>query len=117
MRRAAFAFIAGYTVHGKDAPDEEFLPVPRLIERHATDRRNFVKKAVNWALRQIGKRLDDAPRAGPRAGAKLAASDDTAARWIGKDAVKELTDAEQLERLASRSKRKSARSPRGPARA
>ena len=56
VRRAAFALIAGYTVHAKKAPDEVFLAFLPIIEKHATDPRNFVKKAVNWALRQIGKR-------------------------------------------------------------
>jgi 3-methyladenine DNA glycosylase AlkD len=56
VRRAAFATIAGYTVHAKKAPDAEFLPLLALVEAHATDERNFVKKAVNWALRQISKR-------------------------------------------------------------
>ena len=55
VRRAAFATIAGYTVHAKKAPDEAFLAFLPIIERYATDNRNFVRKAVNWALRQIGK--------------------------------------------------------------
>lgn len=99
VRRAAFALIAGHAVHAKKAPDDAFLPFLRLIERHATDGRNFVKKAVNWALRQIGKR---SPKLHPEALAvaeKLAASDDRTARWIGRDAVKELTDQKQLARL------------------
>ena len=99
VRRAAFALIAGYTVHAKKAPDDAFLPFLDLIEAHADDPRNFVKKAVNWALRQIGKR---SPALHPKALAlaeKLAASEDRTERWIGRDAVKELTDPKQLERL------------------
>ena len=56
VRRAAFAVLAGYAVHGKGAPDVTFVAMLPLIEQHATDPRNFVKKAVNWALRQVGKR-------------------------------------------------------------
>ena len=55
VRRAAFALLAAHTVHGKSVPDADFLPYLALIESYATDPRNFVKKAVNWALRQIGK--------------------------------------------------------------
>lgn len=99
VRRAAFATIAGYSVHAKKAPDADFLPMLKLVERYAHDGRNFVKKAVNWALRQIGKR---SPTLHPKALAlaeKLAASDDKSERWIGRDAVKELTDPKQLARL------------------
>jgi len=56
VRRAAFATVAGYAVHAKKAPDSDLLPFLDLIERYATDERNYVKKAVNWALRQVGKR-------------------------------------------------------------
>jgi 3-methyladenine DNA glycosylase AlkD len=104
VRRAAFALIAGYTVHAKKAPDEEFLPFLDLIERHADDGRNFVKKAVNWALRQIGKRSPTLHKPALRLAEKLAASDDRTARWIGRDAVKELTDPEQLDRIAARAR-------------
>ena len=102
VRRAAFATIAGYAVSAKDAADEEFLPFLALIETHATDSRNFVKKAVNWALRQIGKRSMALHRPALALAKKLAASDDKTARWIGKDAVKELTDPKTLERLAKK---------------
>ena len=56
VRRAAFALIAGYAVRAKKASDENFIPFLAIIEAQSTDNRNFVKKAVNWALRQIGKR-------------------------------------------------------------
>jgi 3-methyladenine DNA glycosylase AlkD len=99
VRRAAFATIAGYAVHAKKAADEEFLPFLTLIEAHATDPRNFVKKAVNWALRQIGKRNLALHRPALALAQKLALSDDKTARWIGKDAVKELSDPKQIARL------------------
>ncbi|MCC6734522.1 MAG: DNA alkylation repair protein [Bauldia sp.] len=102
VRRAAFALIAGYTVAAKKAPAEEFLAFLPIIERHATDGRNFVKKAVNWALRQIGKRSPALHGPALALAEKLAASPDRAARWIGKDAVKELTDPRQVARIAAR---------------
>jgi 3-methyladenine DNA glycosylase AlkD len=103
VRRAAFATIAGYTVHAKKAPDAEFLPFLAIIETSATDERNFVRKAVNWALRQIGKRSTGLHRPALALAKRLAASGDKTARWIGKDAVKELTDPVQLARIAKRS--------------
>lgn len=92
VRRAAFATIAGYAVSAKKATDDEFLPFLTLIEAHAADPRNFVKKAVNWALRQIGKRSSRLHAPALALAKKLAASDDKTARWIGKDAAKELSD-------------------------
>ncbi|MCW5715552.1 MAG: DNA alkylation repair protein [Bauldia sp.] len=102
VRRAAFALIAGYAVAAKKAPDHEFLAFLPLIERHATDGRNFVKKAVNWALRQIGKRSMSLHGPALSLAERLAASPDRTARWIGKDAVRELTDLKQIERIARR---------------
>ncbi len=108
VRRAAFATIAGYAVHAKAAPDKEFLPFLKIIEAHATDERNFVRKAVNWALRQIGKRSTTLHKPALALARKLAASDDRTARWIGKDAVRELTDPAQVARIRART------APRGP---
>lgn len=105
VRRTAFAMLAWATVHRKKEPDatlESYLP---LIEKHATDPRNFVKKAVNWALRQMGKRSMALHAPSLALAEKLAASGDKTARWIGKDAVRELTDPKQLERLAMKTKR------------
>jgi 3-methyladenine DNA glycosylase AlkD len=103
VRRAAFATIAGYTVHAKKAPDAEFLPFLAIIETYATDERNFVKKAVNWALRQIGKHSMTLHAPALKLARKLAASEDRTARWIGKDAVRELTDPVQVARIRRRS--------------
>jgi 3-methyladenine DNA glycosylase AlkD len=102
VRRAAFAMLAWGAVHLKKEPDATFAGYLPLIERHATDSRNFVRKAVNWALRQIGKRSIDLHRLALDAAKRLAASSDKTARWIGKDAVKELTDPKILERLRSK---------------
>lgn len=99
VRRVAFAMIAWAAVHQKKAPDERFLEWLPLIERHATDPRNYVRKAVNWALRQIGKRSPALHEPGLALARRLAASPDRTARWIGTDAVRELTAEKTLERL------------------
>jgi 3-methyladenine DNA glycosylase AlkD len=105
VRRAAFATIAGYTVHAKDADDTRFLPFLAIIEAASTDERNFVRKAVNWALRQIGKRSPTLHKPALALAKKLADSDNRPARWIGKDAVRELTDPVQTARIAKRGSR------------
>jgi 3-methyladenine DNA glycosylase AlkD len=103
VRRAAFALLAAHSVHAKTAPDSELLAFLPLVERHATDPRNFVKKAVNWALRQIGKRNLTLHAPALALAEKLAASDDRTARWIGKDAVRELSDPIRMDRIKARS--------------
>lgn len=105
VRRTAFAMTAWAAVHRKTEPDETFLGLLPLIEAHASDPRNFVRKAVNWALRQIGKRSEALHGPALALSQKLAASPDKTARWIGKDAVRELTDAKTLERLKARTAR------------
>jgi 3-methyladenine DNA glycosylase AlkD len=89
VRRAAFASIAAIAWNGKHIPDDVVAGFLPLIEQHADDPRNFVKKAVNWALRNIGKK-----RAALRAEAvacarRLTERDSASARWIGRDAIKE----------------------------
>jgi 3-methyladenine DNA glycosylase AlkD len=74
-----------------------------LIERHAGDPRNFVRKAVNWALRQIGKRSPACHGPALALAERLAASDDKTARWIGKDAAKELAGQKLAGRFGRRS--------------
>jgi 3-methyladenine DNA glycosylase AlkD len=101
VRRTAFAMLAWSAVHLKKEPDATFLAYLPLIKKHARDPRNFVRKAVNWALRQIGKRSVSLHAPALALAEKLAASSDRTARWIGRDAVKELTDAKQLARLAA----------------
>lgn len=99
VRRIAFAMIAGAAVHLKKEPDATLIAWLPLIEQYSGDARNFVKKAVNWALRQIGKR--NAACHGPALALaeRLAESSDRAARWTGKDAVRELTSDKVLARL------------------
>jgi 3-methyladenine DNA glycosylase AlkD len=99
VKRAGFVLMAVLAVHDKEAPDGRFLEMLTVIEKHASDRRNFVKKAVNWALRQIGKRNVTLHPAATELAARLAESDDKTERWVGKDAYKELTAEKTLERL------------------
>lgn len=101
VRRTAFAMLAWGAVHLKKEPDATFVSYLPLIEAYAGDPRNFVRKAVNWALRQIGKRSMALHAPALALAETLAASSDKTARWIGKDAVKELCDAKTLERLAA----------------
>jgi 3-methyladenine DNA glycosylase AlkD len=102
VRRTAFAMLAWAAVHLKKEPDATFLSCLPLLEAHAGDPRNFVRKAVNWALRQIGKRSMSLHAPALAVAQKLAMSTDKTARWIGKDAVKELSDAKTIERIAAR---------------
>lgn len=99
VRRTAFAMIAGASVHLKKEPDETLIAFLTLIEKHSTDTRNFVRKAVNWALRNIGKRNRTCHGAALALSEKLAESADKTARWIGKDAVRELSSEKILRRL------------------
>ncbi|MDP2122389.1 MAG: DNA alkylation repair protein [Hoeflea sp.] len=96
VRRTAFAMIAAASVHRKTDPDATLLAYLPLIEAHATDPRNFVRKAVNWALRNIGKRSLALHGPALALAQKLAGSDDKTARWIGRDAVRELADPDRI---------------------
>lgn len=99
VRRTAFAMMAWSAVHMKTEPDAILLNWLPLIEQHAGDPRNFVRKAVNWALRQIGKRNTACHGPALELSRRLAASDDKTKRWIGRDAVKELSEARILAKL------------------
>lgn len=89
VKRAAFAMIAALTVHRKDIPDEIVRGYFTLIEAAAGDNRNFVKKAVNWALRNIGKFRPALRSEAASCANRILLQDTPAARWIAKDAVKE----------------------------
>lgn len=90
VRRTGFVMMAWSAVHLKKRSDDIFLAFLPDIEKYATDPRNFVKKAVNWALRQIGKRNAVCHAAALALAERLSLSPDRSARWIGKDAVREL---------------------------
>ena len=91
QKRAGFSLMAILAVKQKKLDDAEFLPFLDAIEREAADERNFVKKAVNWALRQIGKRNPSLNRLSVRLAERLKSSGSRAARWIASDALRELT--------------------------
>lgn len=99
VRRAGFALIACLAVHDKAAPDQRFLPLLPLIDATADDDRKFVKKAVNWALRQIGKRNAGLNQAAIGCAERLAARPEKSARWIGRDALRELNSQKVRSRL------------------
>ena len=90
VKRAAFALMAGLAVHDKKATDKNFKKFLTIIKRSADDSRNFVKKAVNWALRQIGKRNAILHREALRTAKEIAKQDSSSARWIAADAIREL---------------------------
>lgn len=116
VKRAAFAMIAELAWHDKRAADETFEPFFGLITQAATDERNYVKKAVNWALRNIGKRNSTLNRRAVAVAQELKAQESRAARWIAADALRELTsDAVQNRVRAGRSPA-SRRSPSRPTR-
>lgn len=98
-KRAAFALLASVAGHDKTTGDEPFVAALPLIERATTDERNFVKKGVSWALRRIGGRSHALNVAAVEVAKRLAASSDAAARWVGKDALREITDVKVLRRL------------------
>ncbi len=91
VKRTAFALLWSLTVHDKESGDAPFLRGLALIERGAADDRNFVKKAVNMALRAVGKRNPALHVAAVATSRRLADSTDATARWVGKDALRELT--------------------------
>jgi 3-methyladenine DNA glycosylase AlkD len=101
-KRAAFALLWALSVHDKRAGDEAFVRGLRLIEQAASDDRNFVKKAVNMALRAVGKRNSALNAAAVATARRLAGSAEASAKWVGKDALRELTGASVARRLAAR---------------
>jgi 3-methyladenine DNA glycosylase AlkD len=90
VKRAAFSLAAYLSYKDKGATDARFEKFLRVIEREARDERNFVKKAVNWALRNIGKRNLRLNRAAIRAAGQIRKQDSSSARWIASDALREL---------------------------
>jgi 3-methyladenine DNA glycosylase AlkD len=93
VRRAAFSLLAVLAVHDKSADDARFIAMLPLIEAAASDDRNFVKKSVNWALRQIGKRNRALHRAALLLAQRLREAESKSARWVGSDAWRELSSA------------------------
>jgi 3-methyladenine DNA glycosylase AlkD len=105
-KRASFALLASVALHDKTAPDREFSRCLPLIERAANDPRNFVKKAVLWALRGVGGRGTALNAEASAVAERLAASDDPTERWIGKGALRELSSPAAKRRAAVRDARR-----------
>jgi 3-methyladenine DNA glycosylase AlkD len=102
VKRAAFALMAYLAVHDKKAPNEKFLQFLPLIKREAGDNRNFVKKAVNWALRSIGKRNIALNEAAVAAARDIRESNSGSAKWVASDALRELTGEAVQRKLPSK---------------
>jgi len=100
VKRTAFSLVACLASHDRQAEDNRYIKLLPIIEREATDERNFVKKAVNWALRNIGKRNLDLNRAAIETAKRIQLVDSKAARWIASDAIKELESRSVQRRLS-----------------
>ena len=100
VKRAGFVLMAELAVHDKEASNKTFLDFLPLIVREASDERNFVKKAVNWALRQIGKRNEVLNAAAIKTCSKIRDLDSRSAKWIAADAHRELTSAPVKKKLS-----------------
>ncbi len=99
VKRAAFTLIATLAVHDKKAEDEKFIDLFPLIIRESTDPRNYVKKSVNWALRQIGKRNLNLNNKAIALALEIHEIDSKSAKWIASDALRELKSEKVQERL------------------
>jgi len=108
VRRAAFALLAILAVHDKKANDDQFLAMLPIIEAAADDERNYVKKAVNWALRNIGKRNPALNDAAIQSAMRIRQQGSRAGRWISADALRDLVSEavqNRLQRLSIKSLR------------
>jgi 3-methyladenine DNA glycosylase AlkD len=99
VKRAGFVLIACLAVHDKEAIDKKFIAFFSNIKKGSIDERNFVKKAVNWALRQIGKRNHDLNINAIRLAEEISRIDSKSARWIASDALRELLSEGVQKRL------------------
>ena len=91
IKRAGFVLMAALAVHDKEADNQKFMRFLPVIKREANDERNFVKKAVNWALRQIGKRNSALNKIAIQTAKEIQKIDSKSAKWIASDALRELT--------------------------
>lgn len=99
-KRAGFSMMAYLAVHDKKAPDEKLTAFLPMIEQHSDDERNFVKKAVNWALRQIGKRNYALNTLAIESAERIKTTGTKAGRWVAADALRELKNDAVRERLS-----------------
>ncbi len=99
VKRTAFALMCELAFHDKKTQNEQFIEFFKIIEREAWDERNFVRKAVNWALRQIGKRNEFLRLQAIETAQRILLQGSKSARWIAKDALRELTDEKVIKRV------------------
>jgi 3-methyladenine DNA glycosylase AlkD len=102
VKRAGFALMACLAVHDKNSSDSNFLKFFPLIRKYSTDERNFVRKAVNWALRQVGKRNKNLNRAAVETAKGIQKLNSKSAKWIAADALRELSGAAVRKRLENK---------------
>jgi len=105
VKRAAFSLIAGLAVHDKKASDKEFEQFSPLIKKHSIDERNYVKKAVNWALRNIGKRNLALNKQMIKLSNEIQKIDSKSAKWIASDAMRELTSEKVQKRFVEKERK------------
>ena len=102
VKRAAFSLIAGLAVHDKKAQDSKFEEVLSIIKKESTDDRNYVKKAINWALRNIGKRNFNLNKKAIETAKEIKKINSKSAKWIANDAIRELTNEKIQKRIKKR---------------
>ena len=102
IKRAGFVLMAELAVHAHHLPEEALVGFLPVIEREAWDERNFIKKAENWALRQIGKRSPALNEQAVWCCQRITAQGTRSARWIAADALRELCSAEVQARLVKK---------------
>ncbi|KAA5543538.1 DNA alkylation repair protein [Adhaeribacter rhizoryzae] len=101
-KRAGFVLMATLAIHDKKATNEAFMPFFPLMQQEANDERNFVKKAINWALRQVGKRNLTLNQAAVQLAQQLKQQPAKSAQWIATDALRELTNPTLLNKLTAK---------------
>ncbi len=99
VKRTAFALMAALAIHDKKMGDGDFIKFFSIIKKASSDERNFVKKSVNWALRQIGKRNKNLNQKAMKLAEEIKKIDSKSAKWIAGDAIRELTDKKTLKRI------------------
>lgn len=105
VKRAGFALMAALAVHDKRTPDKKFEKFFRVIKKEAEDERNFVKKAVNWSLRQIGKRSEYLNAKAIKVAREIKNMNSKTAKWIASDALRELTTAAVKKRIKAKTRK------------
>ncbi|MGC3978010.1 MAG: DNA alkylation repair protein [Paludibacteraceae bacterium] len=106
VKRTAFVLMCYFAVHHKKKNDDFFYPLLVLIERESWDERNFVRKAVNWALRQIGKRNEALRQKAIETAERILKQDTKTAKWIANDALRELRNEKIIARVMKKTRTK-----------